>query len=131
MKFDYKQISEDIYRPIIPITLRSEDQEVNYEVLVDSGADISILDNDIAEVLNLDPEDGEEEKFVGVGGEELVMHVHPVTIEVGGWEYETKAGFADLPPNGYGIVGQNHFFRFFRITFDYTKKKLHIEQKDK
>ena len=53
MKFSYKQINDETYRPIIPIKLTRKNESVNYEVLVDSGADLNIFDAEMAEVIGI------------------------------------------------------------------------------
>ena len=53
MKFYYKKLGPDLFRPIIPINLIYRNKEISYEVLIDSGADFSIFDSEIAEVLGI------------------------------------------------------------------------------
>ncbi len=58
MKFQYKKLGqnrfgEDVIRPIIPVKLKNRDREILYHVLVDSGADICILDAEIAELISI------------------------------------------------------------------------------
>jgi hypothetical protein len=48
MKFKYKKFSPEIIRPVIPIDIRYGKQSVRFEVLVDSGAGLNIVNADIA-----------------------------------------------------------------------------------
>ena len=46
MKFPYVKYN-GIVRPVIPIKLKNQNQEIGYDVLVDSGADICLFDAEI------------------------------------------------------------------------------------
>lgn len=52
MKFKY--IQADLwYRPIVPINIKYKGREINYLVLIDSGADFNIFHKDIADLLGI------------------------------------------------------------------------------
>jgi len=133
MKFKYKQYSKSVFRPVIPIKLRNKDFEIGYEVLVDSGADLCIFDAEIGEAVGIDIKKGVPREVFGVGGKASIYYLHKVTIEVGGWPYEIKAGFM---PNvagrvmQYGIVGQTGFFDIFVVKFDLLKRMIELKQKN-
>ena len=55
-----------IYKPIIPIELKFKNNSINYLALIDSGADLSIIDAEAGEYLGIDVKNGKEEYF-GVG----------------------------------------------------------------
>ena len=46
MKFKYKRYGS-ISRPVIEITLKNQNKSVRYEVLIDSGADLCLFDEEI------------------------------------------------------------------------------------
>jgi hypothetical protein len=133
MKFQYKKLGknrlgQDIIRPIIPIKLKNRKKEILYEVLVDSGADICIMDAEIAELIGIKLTDGKKASFSGATGKPENCYSHIVEIEVGGWPYKTEVAFADgLSKSGYGIVGQRGFFEFFKVTFDYPANEIEIK----
>jgi hypothetical protein len=58
--------------------------------------------------------------------------MHDVTIEVGGWKYDIKAGFMPdvsgrvMP---YGIVGQNGFFDLLIVKFDLAKELVELKNR--
>ncbi|MEK7632036.1 MAG: aspartyl protease family protein [Patescibacteria group bacterium] len=131
MKFSYKKYPQDILRPVIRIEVKSKNQpSVPYEVLVDSGADFCIFDAGIAEILNIDLESGEPRNVAGVTGVQEVYYVHPVTLLLGGWEYQTEVGFMPgVSRFGHGIVGQIGFFDQFKVKFDYQKAEVELMKK--
>lgn len=128
MKFRYKRYGPGVLRPVIPVTLTINGQKIQYEALVDSGADMCIFDAQLADIAGLDVTTGKLRKVAGVTGQSEVQYVHPMTINVGGWEKEIEAG---LLPNigkyGYGILGQQGFFEFFKVTFDFAKETIEIK----
>ena len=69
MKFRYKKFG-NVLRPVIPIKVSSSKnpEGFGYEVLVDSGADLSIFHADIGEALGIDVKKGKPQEVFGVGG---------------------------------------------------------------
>lgn len=128
MKFQYKKLGTQILRPVIPIGIVSDTRSVRYEVLVDSSADCNIVPADLAELLDIDFMSGEEIDVGGITGSGMSFFVHQVTIRVGGWDIDVSMGFMpNMPPFGYGVVGQRGFFDFFRVNFDYRKGEIEVK----
>lgn len=115
MKYPYKLYPGDFLRPIIPIDIHYQGRHFRYEVLVDSGADINIVPAEIGYALGIDVEDGEEKGLAGITGSGGSYFLHPVSITLGGWSYNTWMGFMpDMPTVGYGVVGHQGFFDLFK-----------------
>jgi len=133
MKFRYKKYGPGILRPVIPIEICYNNFCVPYEVLVDSGADFSIFNAQIGELLGMELNKGEIAEVWGITGVGEQYYVHPITIKVGGWSYNIKAGFLpNIARMGYGVVGQRGFFDVFVVKFDLQKEEIElIERKVK
>lgn len=138
MKFRYQKIQAGkseafpernfILRPIIPIILRVGDKKVGYKALADSGADYNIFHGELAEVLGLDVKTGKKENFGGISGGQLIAYFHPVSAEIGGWEYKLYCGFSyDIPSFGYGVLGQKGFFDIFVVKFDLLRGEIELK----
>ncbi|MDP4010416.1 MAG: hypothetical protein Q8P37_00950 [Candidatus Spechtbacteria bacterium] len=130
MKFPYKKYGElvgaPVYRPVIPVELRYRKENVKYEVLVDSGADLCIFHKEIGELLGMEIEKGKKEYVIGINGGREIFYVHSLTLNVGGWDYKIEAGFKDMSKSGYGVVGQTGFFDKFVVKFKYGKKEVEL-----
>ncbi|MAG44738.1 hypothetical protein CL633_02510 [bacterium] len=132
MKFNYRQVAPGILRPIIPVNIKYKKLSVPYAVLVDSGADFCIFHSDVADILGIPFQKGEQQQLVGVTGNPVPMFIYPITLEIGGWDYKIKAGFTKFVSKyGYGVVGQKGFFEHFTVKFDYQKTKINIVPKNK
>jgi hypothetical protein len=142
MKFPYVKVplkersvitgKMSVDRPIIPIKLFHGKQEVRYEALLDSGADTSIFDAEIGELLGIDVKTGSVWKFGGVQNvkKAAVAYAHTITLSIGGHKYPTRVCFSyDISTSGYGILGQAGFFDLFSICFDLTKERIEIKDK--
>ncbi|KKQ90161.1 MAG: hypothetical protein UT12_C0001G0029 [Candidatus Curtissbacteria bacterium GW2011_GWC2_38_9] len=129
MKFKYKKYGPYVLRPVIPVEIIYKDKSVPYEVLVDSGSDINILDAQIAGVLGLNLYDGKQAEVAGVTGVEEVFYVHELGINVGGHLFEKiEIGFLEkIGQYGYGIVGQKGFFDIFVVKFDLKKEEIELK----
>lgn len=129
MKFRYKKYGPGILRPVIPIEIIYKDRSIDYEVLIDSGADSCIFDAQIAELLGVDILAGERRIVKGITGVKELYYECPVNIKVGGWPYKIEAGF--LPglarSSSYGIVGQKGFFDIFIVKFDLLKEEIELK----
>ena len=133
MKFKYKRYSREILRPVIPIKIQSVKDAINYEVLVDSGADICLFHAEIGELLGIDITKGKPQEVFGVGGKASLYYTHPVQINVGGWLYNIEAGFMPNVSGGvmrYGLAGQKGFFDIFIVKFDLLKSEIELKPRD-
>lgn len=128
MKFRYKRYDSGFIRPIIPVTLTINGRKIPYEALVDSGADICIFDAQLAELAGLDITTGTERSVAGITGQAERQYLHPIRINVGGWEHQVEAGFLpNIGQYGYGVLGQKGFFEFFKVTFNFSKETVEIK----
>ena len=128
MKFRYAKYGQ-VLRPVIPIFVKCGDNKIGYQVLVDSGADLCLFDEEIGNLLGIDVRRGKKYEVFGVGGKSSIYYLHKVTISVGGWEHVTEVGFMSNVAGNvmpYGILGQNGFFNIFIVKFDLLKEEIEI-----
>ena len=132
MKFRYKRFGNHL-RPVIPIKISYGNRSVEYNVLIDSGADSSIFDDRLAPLLGIDIATGTPARVGGIAGQTALYFIHPVKIEVGGWPIEMQVGFLPLPVGtfNYGVVGHEGFFEHFVVTFDLLKEEIELRQRKK
>lgn len=129
MNFKYKvnkrPFEDSNKTPSIPVSLKGNgDVSFEFIALLDSGADLSVIPQDVAELLNLNLT-GNKEKVRGIGGwldsieSKIIIKISkghesysfsiPVKVILGSQE---KIG--DIPV----ILGREGFFNKFKITFD-------------
>ena len=137
LKFPFFQRNElfgpSILRPVIPMRVAHGDISIQYDALVDSGADFCIFDAEVAENLGIDISRGIEAQFAGVQGSSgSKAYIHQVVLEIGGWKYKAPVAFSrDLNKRSYGILGQKGFFELFSVKFDYSKEEIELMPKKK
>jgi hypothetical protein len=102
-------------RPVLPVQL--EDLDIGPLLcLVDTGA----LDNRfgaemaLAAGISLDDPLGEDE--IVVGGVRTVGKCERVDLVVGDFRFQAPVWFCDPWPFAFGLLGQEGFLRFFRLT---------------
>ena len=129
MKFKYARYGRDTLRPVIPVELVGH-RTIPYEVLVDSGADISIFDAQIGTLAGIDVEAGEPSMLSGVTGTTETFYIHKVTLILNDFKFQTKVGFLpNMTPLGYGVLGQRGFFDIFVVKFDLVKEEIELKQR--
>ncbi len=139
MKFPYLKLRLDqpsaffgnsILKPVIPVAVSFQGKDWRYAALIDSGADFSIFHAEIGEGLGIDIRSGMQIPFGGIqegGGAHAFLH--PVTLNIGGWKYETIIGFSyDIAKWGHGILGQKGFFDLFLVKFDFRKEEIELKE---
>lgn len=135
MQFRYKTINRpdgtQVKTPSIPISLKGNLQ-TSFEViaLLDSGADISVIPKDFAELLGLNLE-GERTKAFGIGGEVQSIETKVyLSISKGHEKYNFQIpvkvilGEYDFPV----ILGREGFFDKFIIIFDQDKQRVSLKK---
>ena len=123
-----------ILRPIIPVVLQYKNNDpVAYTMLLDSGADISILSKDVGESLGIDTEREPDDKVYGVTGHTPVIEENVnIRFGMGHKDEFTK----DIPVQittvrgrpAVPALGREPIFREFDIRFrmglDTDKRKF-------
>lgn len=113
------------FYPIIEILLYHKEIEFRTDALIDSGANISVFQGTIAEVLGIKIEKGEKRIFQGVGGK-IVGYIHSVDIQVNSYRFPCKIAFSNELITSLNILGRDNFFKHYLITFDENNKKLSL-----
>lgn len=140
MKFPYKKIpvipsslylGKTTLRPIIPVTISVNKKSLRFDVLLDSGADFSILPGEIGEYLGLKVKTGINQHFGGIQKQkDAIAYMHDVVLKIGGFDYKTMIGFSfDIALQAYGILGQKGFFNIFVVKFDYKKEEIELKER--
>ncbi|MBS3077544.1 retroviral-like aspartic protease [Candidatus Pacearchaeota archaeon] len=132
--FKYKRIrrpdNSEIKTPSILVTFGGAGAKYDFMVLVDSGADVSVIPKSIAELLGLNLA-GEEEEASGIGG--VVPAVESsVQIEIHkGHEHysfvlpvKVILDDSDFPI----LLGREGFFDKFVVTFNQSEEKLILKR---
>ena len=109
------------HRPLIPVTLSTGSKSARLLALIDSGADNTIFNMQVATMLRLRLDNAPADSFCGTSGHEQTARYRRLTIRVGAVGYRAMVGFAELPFDVAGILGQDGFFDRFAVTLDQTR----------
>lgn len=94
--------------------------------IVDSGANISLFQWEIAELLGLKVSSGGQISLSGIGGK-IQGYLHSIPITVAGKTCRCRICFSRQLKVPLNLLGRDNFFRFFRVTFDERKKVTVLE----
>ncbi|MGH8930198.1 MAG: hypothetical protein ACRDZO_06065 [Egibacteraceae bacterium] len=119
MRWPFKEDPSEpsgIPRPFVPVRLAGL-SETAFLSLVDSGSLGNRFGRWVADTVGLDL-GGAEESRLGLGGFHTTALTVPVELRLGEAVWHAPVSFCDPWPIGFQILGQEGFFRFFRVTFD-------------
>ena len=122
MKFPYIYSWDKLF-PMIPIKLSFGKGKIKTEALVDSGANISIFQKNIAEYLGIKIEEGKSISLQGVGAK-IRGYIYQVILEVDRVKFSCKIVFSNKLTTSVNILGREDFFEHFEVTFNEKKKYL-------
>jgi hypothetical protein len=134
MHFRYKRVNRPdgttVKTPSLPVTLIGEKETVETVALLDSGADISAIPKEMAEILGFDLS-GEIQLAHGIGGTARTIEKR-INVRVGkGHENYTLnipikivLDKYDFPP----LLGRAGFFKEFTITFMQGRERLSLKK---
>jgi len=124
MKYHYTSFyiqgrSKAIKRPMVSVEIFGSDDSKKFDALLDSGADVSLLNLEIAEVLGIDLSNAKPANFTGISGNINGYRVERVKVKIEGFfeEIEMPVCFVDSPSVGL-LLGQDGFFDLHRIKFE-------------
>lgn len=108
-----------IYRPyaIVHLFSKVRDKWQPVEMVIDTGADYSLLPRRYATILGIDINTScQPETTLGVGGVETVYQYKNLAIKIGKWKGKIPVGFLerdDVPP----LLGRLACLESFKLTF--------------
>jgi hypothetical protein len=115
-----------IYRPyaIVHLFSKVRNKWQPLEMIIDTGADYSLLPEQYAAILGIDlVKECLVETTVGVGGVETVYQYKNLPIRIGNWQKHIPVGFLrrnDIP----ALLGRLGCLEIFRLTFIKNKQSI-------
>lgn len=108
-----------IYRPYAIVLAYSKVRKKwqPLEMIIDTGADYSLLPKRYAVILGIDlTQECQVETTAGIGGVETVYQYQKLPIRIGNWQKQVPIGFLernDIPP----LLGRLDCLELFRLVF--------------
>lgn len=120
-KFPFKKIGKEylgtIWRPYATVSIKAKNTDwILVQMLVDSGADYTLLPRKYAELLGIDFSKCAPKTTLGVGGSETVYFYKSIMVRLGIWQKEIPVGFLarnDIPP----LLGRLEFMEVLEVAF--------------
>lgn len=108
-----------IKKSIVSIEVFGSNDSKKFVALLDSGADCSLFNVEVAEVLKIDLSNAKPVKFTGISGHINGFRLEKVKIKVDCMTKSVKIPicFVDSPTVGL-LLGQEGFFDLHRIKFE-------------
>jgi hypothetical protein len=130
VRYEFGELPGDpsLARPVLPILI-DQFAAIPHMCLVDTGSTANRLGAWIAEAVGVDLDGAPEERIV-VGGVSATARHARIHLRVGGAGYEAPVTFCDPWPFEFGLLGQEGFLRFFRVTLCARDLWLDVEPED-
>lgn len=75
--------------------------------------------------------DGAAEDVIRLGGFTSVARTTPVRLAIGDFEWEAPVSFCDPWPLDFHLLGQEGFFRWFRVEIRAAQLTIDVEPEDR
>ena len=103
-------------RPVVPIQIEDLDDAPQL-CLLDTGATSNRLPAWVADAAGLSLGDALDEDEIVVGGTRSTGRLLRVDLTFGAYRFQAPLWFCEPWNLSFGLLGQEGFFRFFRVTF--------------
>lgn len=134
MNFKYKLTKRPdgslVKTPSIPVTMIGKKDAVEVIALIDSGADISVIPKEMAEILGFNLKRKSHKSF-GIGGEvDSIEDSMKIIVNKGHEKYVLEIPILiildkySFPP----LLGRAGFFDYFKIQFDQQRYKVTLKK---
>ena len=118
--FPYKHVRSDVFGevliPVAKIFLRGR-EEIGIDVIVDSGAVVSIFPRSLCDLIGLVFEDGKRASVRSATGEEIRIRIHRVGIRVGNFVFDARVAFSEVENIPY-VLGRLDVFDEVEVRFE-------------
>jgi hypothetical protein len=116
--------------PLINVTISYHSKSIISRALIDSGADVNLINSQFAKPLGFDYKTGAKSSLKGIVNQSIDIYLHDIEFEVprvSGKKIPMSFGFIDSPTVGI-LLGQKGFFDNFRITFEKFNNCFEIQE---
>jgi hypothetical protein len=103
-------------RPVVPVQIEDLEEAPLY-CLLDSGATANRMSAELAELAGVSLDEPLAVDEIAVAGLRTTGRCIRVGLTVASHRFEAPVWFCDPWPFGFGLLGHEGFFRFFRVTF--------------
>lgn len=122
------QFLGEIHKPIIPVIIKGPKRRVKIFMLLDSGADLSLIPYSVGTAIGLTAEMENRNEVQGIGEGTVPYILSEVNLIVGNVEFPARIGWALIEEVPF-ILGRLDFFQKFSIEFrefekDYFRRGL-------
>ena len=137
MFFQYPEFlgltEERIFRPMIPITFKANNEVFKTYGLIDSGCDYTILPIELAGIFKLKLSDQPRYSIGAAGGSSFTVYRSPIEIEC----ILSQRGFRDIKINSQVyfaescetcMLGQKGFLDQLQVNLDGEKREIEIKK---
>lgn len=132
MRFDFRELPGDpsaLVRPVVSVQI--EDLVEAWQLcLVDTGSTTNRLPRWISDAIGGDLERAPRDSLAIAGIDTTAWHAR-IDLTVAGVRYDAPVTFCDPWPFAFGILGQEGFLRYFRVTFCAKEFWLEIEPEER
>ncbi len=106
-----------ISEPLIPVTIIGPSRSVDLFMLLDSGADISLLPYSVGEIIGLPPSMEKRREICGIGEGSVPYILSTVTLEIGDYTVPLRIGWVMIEevPLIINLKGVSVFVNKMRI----------------
>lgn len=120
-----------MYRPSLQIEITRGKVSMSQTAMVDSGSDVTLMDEDIAHVLDIDLQTCPRVQLSGVAGDS-VGHVATVSVTIERMAGSMPMEVVFIKDLRTGILlGQKDFFSYFTVVFEKQKNRFGLERNTK
>lgn len=135
MKFRYRKLPSNQHAsgfvgvPLLQVRLINDERHKDVMALLDTGADDCMFHSSVAQILGIDLADGEEKEYTGIGGQTVECYVHPVELQVQGFNERIEIMAAFTEQNALAILGQSGFFDNYQVIIERYRWRFEVKSR--
>lgn len=131
MRYPYQEIEPGKVAPIIDIRLFGRGRLYRFEAYVDSGADYSLFEEQVARLIGIKLKEGREIPLTVGDGDRMKAYLHRIPVLFSGEKFFAPICFSSQLGSGFNLLGRAGFFRKFRICFHEREGFLSVVKEGK
>lgn len=128
-KFEKKRTQKlgDILKPIIPVTIIGSKRALNVFMLLDSGADLSLIPYSVGETIGLELDIENKSELQGIGEGSVPYLLNDVKLKIDSIEFSARVGWALIEEVPF-ILGRLDVFQYFSVEFREFENRIILER---